>query len=606
MTTIIDRLVVELGFDTKGLTDGQKKAVEDLRGFEEAADKTGRRVSQTGTTISQAFRQVEHPIQALRAHLERFADAAHAPRRALQAVGSQARRTGLEVEDAGKAGAAGFRVLGVAGLAALGTLKGIQSALTGAAVNAQKVFGVGIEAGGAGTSVKEFSAISQALFKHGNVPEADTQSFLVRWQQAQEQAKLGHPEMAVALQQALSIGQVDANVFSDTPEQGIEAIARRFRALTPAQRRAIGDTLGMSPTLSQATGEAGPALPKMIVDARKSAVDDRDTKAANDLVTAQRALDAEWGKLTRMIYDDLTPALINWDKWLTKIVDDVKALFDPSATHEQKMDAYGDIPGTLEWFKRGWQKYAPSWLGGGKQAPGNQPGSQPPANLDLTTDDVAIMQRESKGNPNIGYGGTDLSNVPLGPDGFPIWPGKMGPAGNSTAAGLYQITGSNWHRIAPKLGIHDFSPESQLRVRRELQRESVAAGQPANQAWIASGAVLPVGPVAHPAPTTARPAVKADQVLRAWRKMHANEQVSAAWVAAKAGVDHSIAVYRESQAARTATHNTMTNHNRNTDVGSVHVHVTPSPGTNPYQLGTDVGSAAARAIRATEVNGGQN
>jgi hypothetical protein len=603
LTTIIDRLVVELGFDTKGLSEGQKKAVEDLRGFEEAADKTGRRVSQTGTTISQAFRQVEHPLQALRGHLERFADAAHAPRRALQAVGSQARRTGLEVEDAGKMGAAGFRVLGVAGLAALGTLKSIQGALSGAAANAQHVFGVGIEAGGAGTSVKEFSAISQALYKSGNVPEADTQGWLVRWRQAREQARLGHPEMAVALQQALAIGGVDANVFSDTPEAGLEAIARRFKGLTPAQRRAIGDTLGMSPSMSQATGEAGPALPKMIADARKSAIDDPDKKAAADLNKAQNELTTELGKLIRVIDTGLTPALVALDKFLTRIVDDIIGGQGKTYGPEGESETSGAVPGS--W----WDRHAPSWLGGhsdryNKDGSPKQaaPGSSQP--LDLTTDDVAIMQRESKGNPNIGYGGTDLSNVPLDSTGFPIWPGKMGPAGNSTAAGLYQITRTTWHGAAAHMNPppSDFSPTTQLRVRREVQREAIAAGQPANEAWVASGEVLPVGPVVsgHPA------AVKADQVLRAWRKMHANEQVSAAWLAAKRGVDHSIAVYRESQAARAATHTTTTNHNRNTDVGSVHVHVTPAPGANPYQLGTDVGSAAARAIRAAQVNSGQN
>ena len=72
-----------------------------------------------------------------------------------------------------------------------------------------------------------------------------------------------------------------------------------------------------------------------------------------------------------------------------------------------------------------------------------------------------IKQRESGGNYNVGYGGADLSNAPLDQYGFPKWPGKMGPAGMSHAAGAYQFQPGTWRPYAEKLGIHDFSPQSQ-------------------------------------------------------------------------------------------------------------------------------------------------
>jgi hypothetical protein len=72
-----------------------------------------------------------------------------------------------------------------------------------------------------------------------------------------------------------------------------------------------------------------------------------------------------------------------------------------------------------------------------------------------------IKQRESGGNYNVGYGGADLSNAPLDQYGFPQWPGKMGPAGMSHAAGAYQFQPGTWRPYAEKLGIHDFSPQSQ-------------------------------------------------------------------------------------------------------------------------------------------------
>lgn len=641
MTTIIDRLVVELGFDTSRLPEDQKRAVDQLRGLEEASDRAGRRVSQTGTSVSQAFRGLEHPIQALRGHLERLADASHAPRQALQAVGSQARRTGLEVEDAGKAGAAGFRVLGVAGLAALGTLKAIQGALTSAAASAQHVFGVGIEAAGAGMTTKEFSAVGNALFKSGNVPVADTQGWLVRWRQAQLQAQLGHPEEAVALQQALAIGGVDANVFTDTPEAGLEAVARQLHGLSPDRRRAVGETLGMSPAMAQAAGAAGPDLPRLIAEARRNALNGGDKDVADRMLEAQNDLTAALDRLYTTIHDDLAPPLIAFEKFLTGEVNDLNAILDPNATHQQKMDAYADIPGTTEWIRR----HLPSWLGG-TSAPSTPPGKgapgQLPAGLDLTTDDVEIMRRESKGNPLVGYGGmpgspdyspggTDLSKVPLDSTGFPMWAGKMGPAGLSTAAGLFQITRTTWHAAAARMSPPptDFSPETQLRVRREIQRERLAAGQAANVDWAASGDVPPVGPVvAHhdaappAAPPASRVAARTDKMMRAWRRMVEGETTGGVTVALPGGrvVKMSPADYdqwidsgrtalptgvvRDARASHHTT--TTTTNNRNTDVHAMHVHVHAPPGASPYQLGRDVGSAAANSIRAAQVNSGQN
>lgn len=81
-----------------------------------------------------------------------------------------------------------------------------------------------------------------------------------------------------------------------------------------------------------------------------------------------------------------------------------------------------------------------------------------------------IAQHESRNRPLIGWGETDLSGFPLGRTGFPAWPGKMGPSGLSTAAGLYQITRSTWDPIASRLGIRDFSAGSQGQVAEELYR----------------------------------------------------------------------------------------------------------------------------------------
>jgi hypothetical protein len=84
-----------------------------------------------------------------------------------------------------------------------------------------------------------------------------------------------------------------------------------------------------------------------------------------------------------------------------------------------------------------------------------------------------VAHHESGFRPNIGWGDTDLSGYKLNANGFPDWPGKPGPQGNSTAAGLFQITGTNWNKYAPPLiaaGVMkpDFSPESQIAVAKSM------------------------------------------------------------------------------------------------------------------------------------------
>ncbi len=97
----------------------------------------------------------------------------------------------------------------------------------------------------------------------------------------------------------------------------------------------------------------------------------------------------------------------------------------------------------------------------------------------------------------IGWGGTDLSNAPKDASGFPIWEGKMGPAGNSRAAGAYQFEPATWKKYAEPLGIHDFSPESQDAVfRAAYLDQGYAPWAPFNSqlaAAIKGGAGVPSG-----------------------------------------------------------------------------------------------------------------
>lgn len=87
-----------------------------------------------------------------------------------------------------------------------------------------------------------------------------------------------------------------------------------------------------------------------------------------------------------------------------------------------------------------------------------------------------VINRESGGKPYVGTGGRDLSSYiesgDVTPHGFPNWAGIQTDKGKSTAAGLYQITRTNWEHYAPLVGVSDFSPESQRKVAHAMYREA--------------------------------------------------------------------------------------------------------------------------------------
>lgn len=98
----------------------------------------------------------------------------------------------------------------------------------------------------------------------------------------------------------------------------------------------------------------------------------------------------------------------------------------------------------------------PSLTGGGGrsfQPPPSAPqASQRPGGMS----EQQIINRESGGNPFVGWGGTgkapiNLANAPLDPQGFPTTPARPGPQGPSTAGGLYGITKTNWDAESPKV-----------------------------------------------------------------------------------------------------------------------------------------------------------
>ena len=185
-TIIVNFLIVELGLDPSEFDEAQKKAIKSLRRLENQARRSGQKVDDLGSKILAFFRFIENPARGIRQLLERLAAPAQAAKRSLGEVGSQARRTGKEGEAGALSVTSGVRALAIAGLGAIAVYKVLDKTLESVFNSTRKTFNVGVGAAAAGLPVQEFSAISQALFTHGNVPEQETQDWLAGIKQFQE------------------------------------------------------------------------------------------------------------------------------------------------------------------------------------------------------------------------------------------------------------------------------------------------------------------------------------------------------------------------------------------------------------------------------------
>lgn len=321
MTTVIDELVLQLKLDPSTWAPGERKALQSLRDLEAYAQRSGRKVEQAGSNVAQYFRFVEAPIASLRAKFEQLAQVTVKPQKNLNDIAVQARRTGTSVEAGALTATAGVRALGIAGLAALTMITALGKAMEFAARTSQRVFGTSVGAATAGIGVQQFTAISQALYRSGNVPQAQTQGWLAQYRIAQEQAKVGRPEQAIALNTTLAQLGAGVDVFSDRPEQAFYKIAQRFSRLNPSEATGQGALAGLSPELALALRSAGGNLPGMVRAEEYRATTEGQSDSARKLLQAQNDLANSWDALSRKLNEDIAPGLAKFDTWLARIIE---------------------------------------------------------------------------------------------------------------------------------------------------------------------------------------------------------------------------------------------------------------------------------------------
>lgn len=354
---------MQLGLDPRGFTEGQQQAVESLRQVERAAERTGAHVDEVGVGVLEFIRLIENPARGIVRHLERIAEPARGAQRSLAGVAAQARRTGTAGEAGTLAMASGVRALAIAGLVATAVFAGLGKVIESALGSARQTFAVGIGAAAAGLPVNEFSAISQALFTHGNVPQEQTQDWLAGIRQFQENFLLGNVDEA-KLTALAKLGI--SNPAQESPEDMLKQLAVKFAQEPQVQAISQGASIGLSAAQSVALQNAGANLPGEIAEARRTGVTQGDVRAATDLLNAENQLSITYGKLYRMIFTELDPALIKLLSGLTEFADDLITITTDLGPF---FSALGKINTLFDDMTIGWGEALGHWVASGNKKP---------------------------------------------------------------------------------------------------------------------------------------------------------------------------------------------------------------------------------------------
>lgn len=416
-------MIVRLGLDPTDFTTEEGRLAESLRRMEGSAQRGARNIQESvGAGTVQFFRMLESPISSLRRHFEDLAQTIDQPQQRLRQLEDQGRRTGEGVEGGALAGARGLRVLGAAGLGVFAAYELLSKSIASASSGAARLFGAGIGAASAGTSFNEFSAISQALYRVGNVPREQTEATLRGLGSAQAGYGQAGPGGDAARAQLVTLntglaalGITGVDVWRDRPEQIMEKISAALARVPDGQFNPdnIAAQLGMPSEevygLRRAARRPG-GLPGAISAEREKAATDDQRDAASDLIDASNNLSIAWERLARdmnALIDGPLGKLLNALAWFAE--GEI-----PSAGNTQYKKETGDT--SEQGFFPSWQRF--KWnvrnspvgralgLGTGDAAPGRA--------LGLGTGDAASGHIDGVATPNDQVLGTVLGTARSG------------------------------------------------------------------------------------------------------------------------------------------------------------------------------------------------
>lgn len=329
-----------------------------------AAQSSGRISSAASFGWASFFRTIEQPASSMRRHFERMAAAVDPAQEKFRKLGEQSHATGEEVERGMSRATASVRAFGVAGLAAFATYEVLNKAFGAVNSVAGRVMQTGLAAAPTGVGLNEFSALSQALFTHGLVPEEQTQSWMENYSYAVGAAAGGNPQQLVDFYRRLAgagnvaqqygATQEQAQQFQDIqfgekPEQLAFDLARILAQMPEQAAFQAGHFINLTDEQVRGFRRTGPDLPNLTAASRETAITNQQQQAALRLTEAENKLATAWENLFRTIMlGGLADSLTRFANWLNAISGGPP---EPSDTRTR------------------WERILPNFLGG-KPEPG--------------------------------------------------------------------------------------------------------------------------------------------------------------------------------------------------------------------------------------------
>ena len=484
MPTVIDSLIVSLTLDATSFTEGQRRAIDALRSFENQAGRSVRTSQESvGASAAQFFRMIESPVTSLRRQFEVWSVTAQRPQRALRDIGDASRQTGEEVERGANRGRNALVAFGIAGLGAFAAYEALNKVVGAVNRSAGGVFGASIGALGAGMNIQEFSAFAQTLRVLGNVPQEETQGILTRLGQARAQYAM-NPGALNEMQRQLSIaGAGNLPIFAPPSAHYAEDIflqlSRDLRAMAPDQQQLTIQRLSAIFPLDFLNALAQGRLPDEIARQRQRAPTGEQAEQVARLFKAENDLATAFESMSRQLLLHLIPSMEEVSNFIRK-------LFGLPAPEGGEITSparpshpwWWSLAHPIQNFKELWNTgskpaAAPSGVGpvpgiGADPAiftPGSGETAQETAALNL------IAMRET--------GGRNVMN-----------------AQGSGAGGPWQFIHGTWRRIAPSLGIDPSQNPEIIRMPIATQRAAALSllRRGGGADWdVAHGGPLPVG-----------------------------------------------------------------------------------------------------------------
>lgn len=266
MPTVVDSLIITLGLDPGDFSKGKKQVVQDMIDLKGAAAKTGKDIAESGKKSSEFFSQLRGQVLLL--------FAAFSGGKSLKAFTEELTRSNAEV---------------------------------------------GRMATFLGATTRELSAIQGMALSVGGSSASATNSLNGLNMQLQQISLTGESSVLPYFR-ALGIAVTNANGGFKTATQLLPEIHRSFQGMEAARAQSIGHSIGLSDDLITILMKSDAEFNKFMEDQQRwGLVTKEQAKASQELQYSTTGVQRSFETLGRMIMTSLTPILIKFNEWLTKV-----------------------------------------------------------------------------------------------------------------------------------------------------------------------------------------------------------------------------------------------------------------------------------------------